>query len=483
MTKTSVLDLSALDQAAAVAAGDLHARELVEESLARAERAQGLLGPFAHLDSERALAAAEAAGSDPAGPGQLGGVPYAVKDLALACAGMPLTCGSRLFGDHLPDYDSAAAARPKAAGMAVIGSTVSAEFGLYPVTEPGRFGVVRNPWSPEHTPGGSSGGAAAAVAAGVLPLAGASDAGGSIRIPAACCGLVGLKPSRGRVSLGPDMGDHFLACEGVVSRTVADTAAMLDVLAGPETGDASWAPPPERPFAEAVSSWNGARLRIGLIMEPPIEVAVDERHRAAATRVGGLLAGLGHEVEEVDPFWRNPELPDLFGGLWGVGAATFAGWGTMVSGLEPGPDTLDPLTLAFAARGGAVPAPAYAGLVVALQGYARAVVAAGSRWDAILSPALAQRPPAVGALDGLTDPEQALARMLAFTPFTPLANVTGQPAISLPAGIADDGMPLAVQLTGRPLGEATLLHLAAELERTGAWDQSLRPPAYAGVAG
>jgi amidase len=482
MAPEPALDLPATEQAAAVRSREVSGRELTEGALLRAGRAQEALGPFAYLDPDRALSAAKAideSAGNGAAPGSLAGVPYAVKDLALACAGMPFTCGSRLFGDFVPELDSAAAARPKAAGMPVLGTTRSCEFGLLPVTEPVRFGPVRNPWNPDHSPGGSSGGAAAAVAAGVLAVASASDAGGSIRIPAACCGLVGLKPSRGRVSLAPFMGEHAFACEGMLSRTVADTAAMLDVLAGPEPGDATWAPPPERRFSEIERG--GGALRIGVVLEPAFEAEVDERHRAAATRIGERLAELGHEVSEAPPFWADPDLLELFGSAWMVGAAGFAGWAGQVSGLEPGPDTLEPITLAFAERAAAMPAPALGGIVNGLHAYARGVVAGSVEFDAVLSPTLAQRPLPIGSFDGDTDADEAIARCIAFTPFTPVANITGQPAISLPAGIADDGMPVGVMLTGRPLGEATLLRLAAELEEAEGWTTS-RPQVHAEVA-
>jgi amidase len=475
MASEAALDLTATEQAAAVRNREVSSRELVEGASLRAERAQETLGPFAHLDPDSAVAAADGVVNG----GALSGVPYATKDLALACAGMPFTCGSRLFGDFTPEVDSAAALRPKAAGMPIIGTTKSCEFGLLPVTEPVRFGPVRNPWSHEHSPGGSSGGAAAAVAAGVLAVASASDAGGSIRIPAACCGLVGLKPGRGRVSLAPFMGEHPFACEGVVSRTVADTAAMLDVLAGPELGDATWAPPPDRPFTEIERS--GRPLRIGVLTKPAFEAEVDDVHVAAANRIGEVLGDLGHEVEEADPFWVNPGLAEMFGTAWMAGAAGFAGWAAQVSGLEPGPDTLEPITRAFAERANQVPAPAFAGLLTGLHAYARGVIATSDRWDAVLSPALAQRPLPIRAFDGIADADEAIARCLAFTPFTPVANITGQPAISLPAGIADDGMPVGVMLTGRPLGEATLLRLAAELEESEGW-QKERPPAHLEVA-
>jgi amidase len=471
----AALDLPATEQAAAIGRGELSSRELTEAVLLRAEGAQETLGPFAHLDREQALHAARAVDRGDSAGGALSGVPYAVKDLALACAGMPFTCGSRLFGDFVPDVDSAAAARPKEAGMPLIGTTRSCEFGLLPITEPVRFGPVRNPWNPDHSPGGSSGGAAAAVASGVLAVASASDAGGSIRIPAACCGLVGLKPSRGRVSLAPFMGDHVFACEGVLSRTVADTAAMLDVLAGTEVGDATWAAPPERPFSEIDRA--GDPLRIGIALDPPFEAAVDDQHRSAAVRVGERLSELGHGVEEAEPFWTDPGLAALFGAAWMAGAAGFAGWAAQVSGMEPGLETLEPITLAFAKRAGEMPAPALGGILTALQAYARGVVAESDRWDAVLSPTIAQRPLPIGSFDGIGDADEAIARCIAFTPFTPVANITGQPAISVPAGIAEDGMPIGAMLTGRPLGESTLLRLASELEEAEGWTE-LRPPAH-----
>jgi amidase len=195
-----------------------------------------------------------------------------------------------------------------------------------------------------------------------------------------------------------------------------------------------------------------------------------------------LLRSLGHEVEEAEPFWANPGLTERFGMAWMSGAAGFAGWAAQVSGLEAGPETLEPITLAFAGRANQVPAPALGGVLTGLQAYARGVIAASDRWDAVLSPTLARRPLPIGAFDGVAEAEEAIARCIEFTPFTPLANITGQPAISLPAGVAEDGMPVGVMLTGRQLGEATLLRLAAELEEAEPWAE-VRPVAYAEVAG
>src|SRR5215218_6687587 len=245
---TALLFRPANELADLVRSGDVSARELVESSLERIDALQPDLNAFVHTDPDGALAAADAVGPGDERP--FAGVPIAVKDTA-AVAGMPYTLGSDAFGDFVPAHDAFVVRRLREAGFVIVGKTNLPEFGILPVTEPRRFGPARNPWDSERTPGGSSGGAAAAVASGMVPLAHASDGGGSIRIPAACCGLVGLKPTRGRISRGPEQGDDFLVQDGLLTRTVAETAELLDVLAGYEPGDATWAPPPAAPFGEA----------------------------------------------------------------------------------------------------------------------------------------------------------------------------------------------------------------------------------------
>jgi amidase len=233
-----------------VRSGELTARDLTETALARIEALNGELNAFVHVDADGALAAADAVGAGDSRP--FAGVPIAIKDTA-AVAGLPFSLGSELFGDFVPEHDAFVVRRLREAGFVIVGKTNLPEYGILPVTEPRRWGPARNPWDTERTPGGSSGGAAAAVASGMVPLAHGSDGGGSIRIPASCCGLVGLKPSRGRVSRGPEQGDDFLVQDGVLTRTVAETAELLDVLAGYETGDATWAPPPAEPFGAATA--------------------------------------------------------------------------------------------------------------------------------------------------------------------------------------------------------------------------------------
>ncbi|HVD57458.1 MAG TPA: amidase, partial [Thermoleophilaceae bacterium] len=257
---TDLLLRPAGELAALVRGGELSARELTEVSLRRIEALQPSLNAFVHLDPDGALAAADAVG--PGDPRPFAGVPIAVKDTA-AVAGMPLTMGSDLFGGYTPSQDAFVVRRLRDAGFVIVGKTNMPEFGILPVSEPRRFGPARNPWESERTPGGSSGGAASAVTGGLVPLAHGSDGGGSIRIPAACCGLVGLKPGRGRISRGPEGGDDFLVSDGVLTRTVAETAELLDVLSGYEAGDPTWAPPPEEPFA-ATAAREPGRLRIGV---------------------------------------------------------------------------------------------------------------------------------------------------------------------------------------------------------------------------
>src|SRR5919112_5874849 len=259
--------------------------ELVGAALERIEALQPTINAFTHVDAEGAMATAEAIGADD--PRPFAGVPIAVKDTA-PVAGMPYTMGLDVFGDFVPGHDAFLVRRLRDAGFVIVGKTNMPEFGILPVSESRRFGPVRNPWDTDRTPGGSSGGAAAAVAAGMLPLAHGADGGGSIRIPASCCGLVGLKPTRGRISRGPDLGDDLLVQDGVLSRTVEETAAMLDVLSGYEVGDTTWAPPPSAPFAEATKREPG-RLRIGFTTTPPIEATLDPVCEQAVRDAAELL--------------------------------------------------------------------------------------------------------------------------------------------------------------------------------------------------
>ncbi|HEV7209749.1 MAG TPA: amidase family protein, partial [Mycobacteriales bacterium] len=299
-------------QARALAAGEVTSHQLITTSLRRIRAADHRLHAFVALRAAQALT--EAAAADQAradgDPRPLLGVPVAVKDNE-DIAGLPTGMGSRSPGAPA-GADGPFTARLRRAGCIIVGKTAMPELALWPFTASQAHGVTRNPWDPARTPGGSSGGSAAAVAAGVVPFATATDGGGSIRIPAACCGLVGLKPARGRVSVGPESGDSFLVCDGVLTRDVADSAAVLDRLAGYEPGDATWAPPPARPFAAAAAGEPG-RLRIGLALNPPLEGAVLDPVCAAATHdAAALLESLGHEIEEFTPPWSDSDLLEQF---------------------------------------------------------------------------------------------------------------------------------------------------------------------------
>ncbi len=446
--------MDALALAEAVRAGEVGARELVERSLAAIEHRDPELNAFVTVCADEALAAAD--GPLPAGP--FTGVPIAIKDLT-ETAGIRTTFSSRAFADYVPLHDTAAVRRLRDAGFVIVGKTNTPEFGVTCVTESELNGNCRNPWDTSRTPGGSSGGAAAAVAAGMVPVAHGSDGGGSIRIPAACCGLVGLKPARGRISAAP-YGDGLagLATDGALTVSVRDTAALLDVLSGYEPGDPSWAAPPARPFADEVGADPG-RLRIALAPTPPVPVAVDEPCLAAARSAAELLTDLGHEVVEATPPWQGDDLLGLFTVPWAVGPKLYP---------VSDPALLTPLNRALARIAETTPSHEYVLAIGRLQALARRVVAWSLDYDAVLTPALAKLPVPVGWVLEPDEPMEQFQRGAEFTPFTPLVNVTGQPAIAVPFDVAD-GLPVAIQLIGRPADEATLLRLASQLELARPW--------------
>ena len=465
---SELLQRSAVELAALVRAGDLTPRELVEASLRRIDELQPRINAFTHVAHDAALAEAETIG--PGDPRPFAGVPIAVKDNR-PVTGMPLTMGSDLFGDFVPDHDAYLVRRLREAGFVIVGKTSMPEMGILPTTEPRRFGPVRNPWDLGRTPGGSSGGASAAVAAAMVPVAHGNDGGGSIRIPAACCGLVGLKPARGRVSVGPDDGQSFLVGDGVLTRSVADTARLLDVLSGPEPGDASWAPPPPAAGYTALVEVDPGRLRIALALNPPLDGApVDPVCEQAARDAAALLESLGHHVEEIVAPWSGLDpLPDFtraFGPL-----ISYTTWlGGQIAGREPTTDDVEPLTWTLWEHARGQDTIKYLGALVRLESVARSIVQKLSGYDAVLTPALARRPVPIGEIHGLgPDPMAYYRKSGYFTPFTAIVNVTGQPAIALPLYHGDDGLPTAVQLIGPPAREEVLLSLAAQLEAALPW--------------
>jgi amidase len=455
--------LSAVEQARLVRTREVSSTELVRLCLERIAHLDPQLNAFVTVCGDDALLRAEAFDASE-GDERFRGVPIAVKDLT-PTAGIRTTFSSRAYADFVPDYDTAAVRRLRDAGFVLIGKTNTPEFGTTAFTESDLNGATRNPWNLELTPGGSSGGAAAAVAAGLVPIAHGTDGGGSIRIPASCCGVFGLKPARGRVSSAPFTSLEGLSTAGPLSRTVEDAAQLLDVLAGYEPGDPWWTPPPSRPFAEEVGKSPG-RLRIAVTSSPPIDTPVAPECVTALHSTAALLTELGHDVSEATPSWGDPDLFHTFIEVWQVGPA-----------LHPVEDLslLTPLNrgLVESARGSS--AADYARAVARLQALARRTVAFWDEIDVLLTPTLALTPVRIGWQESVEGAIEQLLRNTAFTPFTAIANLTGLPAVSLPLHWSEDGLPIGVQAIGPPAGEAVLLRLAAQLEAARPWAER-RPP-------
>jgi amidase len=473
VTDPDLMFRPASELAEMVRSGEISARELVETSLERIEELNPALNAFVQVDAERALATA-----DEIAPGDerpFAGVPIAIKNNR-PVNGLRLTYGCSLMSEYVADYDHNITRRLCDAGFVIVGTTTLPEYGILPTSEARLFGPTRNPWDLSRTPGGSSGGAAAAVAAGIVPVAHGNDGGGSVRIPAACCGLVGLKPTRGRISAAPELGDSSLGIDGVLTRTVADTAAILDVLEGYEPGDATWAPPPSEPFADSAQADPGT-LRIATTTLPPgPEVPVDPICTGAVSEAAELLRSLGHEVEEVDPPWQVDGLRELFGAVFSSQIALSIAYSANVGGREATAEDMEPMSWAIFSMVQKMGAIQTQGAAIALQAFARRLVTFLSPYDALLTPALAERPLPIGTLDtAAPEPMSTFTRSGLFTPFTPIFNASGQPGISLPLYDGPDGLPLGVQIVGRPAGEAQLLALATQLEGAQPWAQRRAP--------
>jgi amidase len=459
---------SALEQAELIRSRQLSPVELVTRYLERIEELDPTLNAFVTVCADEALADARRAEQPTGELAPFHGVPLPIKDLT-ETAGVRTTYSSKAFAHHVPSGDTAVVRRLRQAGFVLVGKTNTPEFGTIAVTESELNGACRNPWDTDLTPGGSSGGAAAAVAAALAPAAQGSDGGGSIRIPASCCGLFGLKPARGRISNAPrGDGSVALGTSGPITRTVADAAAMLDVMAGYEWGDPQWAPPPARPFLTDVDAEPGV-LRIAVTATPPVDVPVDPTCIGAAEDAAALLAELGHEVDEASPPWSADEFIPLFLRVWQLSPAMYP-----VS--DPG--LLEPHNREFVEEATATSSVEYGRTVLRLQLFARSVASFFADHDVVLTPTLALPPVPIGAV--FEDPEGPVQACVRFTPFTAVANLTGQPAVSLPLSRSDDGIPIGVQLIGRPADEATLLRLSAQVERARPW-RGARPPAPFGT--
>lgn len=404
----------------------------------------------------------------PPADGPFHGVPYVIKQLMADCAGHPTTLGSKFFARQpVAAADSVAVARMRKAGLVIVGRTNTSEFGLAPTTEPAFGGPTRNPWRLDHSPGGSSGGSAAVVAARCLPMGHATDGGGSIRIPASLCGLFGLKPSRGRISLAP-IGETLAGAgaQHCVSISVRDSAALLDATAGAAPGDPYAAPPPSGTFLDATKRKPG-RLRIAFMRKPVGGDGLDPVLVRAVERTAKLLEDLGHHVDEAAPTYDAAALGEAF---WRVMSAnTWTNIQLRAAGRTPGPDDLEPVTRLTAERGRAVTADEYIRSVQTFHRTGRALGAFFETYDVLLSTTLARPSLPLGAvrMDGALEQfDEAVAPMVAFTA---VCNATGVPAMSVPLEWTDDGLPIGLHFVARYGAEETLYSLAAQLEQAKSW--------------
>jgi amidase len=464
---TRLHDLTALEQAAAVRAGEVSPTELVQHALARIAALDAGLGAFITVTPERALAEAARAEEALRRGGDLPpllGVPTAIKDLNNT-AGVRTTFGSTVMADFVPPVDDAVVTKLAAAGTISLGKTNTPEFGFPCYTDNDLVGPARCPWDRTRHAGGSSGGAAVAVAAGLVPFAQGSDGGGSIRIPAGINGLVGLKPTRGRISNAPYGSEVTgLGTNGPLARTVRDAAAGLDAMAGPVVGDPAWAPPlpPGETFLRAAGREPG-RLRIGRYLQSPMPgVDLEPEVLAAFEDASRLLEGLGHDVEDAPPNLLDPGVLLSFETVWALSGTTLPVPPERVGDLRP-------LTRELRGRGLALSARDAMEGMFALRLFSRRFLAATAGYDVLLAPVCTMTPRPLDWFDTDGDGAEDFERQKRYAAFTALFNVTGQPAMSVPLYWTADGLPIGTMLVGRPADEATLLALAAQLEAARPW--------------
>jgi amidase len=446
--------------------GEVTAEEVLDTALEKASSDNGRLNAVTGFFEETARAAARS--SLPDSP--LAGVPFLVKDLVYI-KGEPCTYGSRLYAENVVDHDATIVSRQRKAGLLIFGKTNTPEFGLNVATEPTLFGPTRNPWNTDHTPGGSSGGAGAAVAAGWLPAAHATDGGGSIRIPASCCGLVGLKPTRARNPAGPDVGEGWngMSSGHVVSRTVRDSAAFLDATHGPAPGDPYYAPP----FSGSYLNQHGASpppLRIAVDLDALTGQETDPECVAAVRHAAKLCEQLGHQVEEASPEFDRERFAMATSTLVAGNIALSVRNRLDVLDRPLQDNDIEPHTRMFLEVGSNLSAEDYARSTQVIHQTGRAVADFHTSYDLMLTPTLLAPPVKIGWLDTAGyEPELYRERFSKFWGFTNLQNATGQPAISLPLHWSDAGLPVGVQFVGRFGDELTLLQIAKQLEQVAPW--------------
>ncbi len=478
----------ALGLAQLVQRGEVSPGELLDEALARTAAVNPKINAVIHLMEEKARAAI-AAGL-PVGPFR--GVPFLIKDLIMAYGGEPMRSGSRLLRDFIPPRDEELVGRYKNAGLVIFGKTNTPELGMANVTEPELFGPTRNPWNPDRTPGGSSGGSAAAVAAGIVPAAGANDGGGSIRTPASNCGLVGLKPSRGRNPSGPQAPELWwgFVAEHAVTRTVRDSAALLDATCGPYAGQLTRLPAPERPYLEDTQRDPG-RLRIAFSLDRGLGGSLHPENRVAMDRTIAVLAQAGHELEEVRLPIEAEAFIEHYATLVAAEAAATIRLAQGLAGRKATAADLELPTWLLGQMGAALSGGEVAVALYWMQGFSRSWLTWSDRFDVLVTPAVGVPPLTVGAYR-LSAGQRRAIRMLAAmpgrvllgqrhrileafrpmfdaAPYTMFANVTGQPSISLPLHWSAEELPMGMLFTARPGDEATLFRLSAQLEQRMPW--------------
>lgn len=459
---------------------EVSATELLDAAIARVEALNPSINAVVSRLYDQARAAI-AAGL-PAGP--FTGVPYLLKDLGVLYQGAVTSYGSQFFANYAADHDSEITARLRRAGLVIFGKTNTPELGISTSTEPCMFGPTRNPWHLRYSAGGSSGGAAAAVASGMVPMAHATDGGGSIRIPASCCGVFGLKPTRARNPMGPDLGEGWSGASvgHAVTRTVRDSAALLDATSGPDLGDPYWAPPPARSFLAEVGQDPG-RLRIALATRPWNGQPVDPECAQAATAAAGLCAELGHRVEEATPDIDAAALGSAMRIIVGGHVRALLDARAAALGREVTHEDVEKVTWARATDGLRATAADYARSVIVMHRTGRAVARFFTRYDILLTPTMCRPPHRLGALNMMTDDLDGFMAVLASTiAFTSLFNASGNPAMSVPLAWSREGLPIGVQFAA-PFGdEARLLRLGAQLEAARPW-ASRCPPLAVGAEG
>jgi amidase len=463
----------AVGLAALVVKRQVSAKEVLETAMARAEEVNPSINAIIHKQYEQARTVLT--NGLPQGP--LSGAPFLIKDLGFFEPGEPATFGSSLFRDYIADHESAYVTRCKKAGLVFMGRSSTPEFGLNPNTEPRIYGSCHNPWNVAYSAGGSSGGAAAAVAAGILPMAHATDGGGSIRIPAAQCGLFGLKPSRGRISMAPDAGEGWggLSAGHVVSRSVRDSAVMLDCTAGLEPGDPYAAPASELPFAQSIQR-PPRKLTIALMLKDHRGAKLHPECLKAVEGAAKLCQSLGHIVEEADPKLDMVALRPMNARIAAANTARTCNLRWKALGRTPNPDDVETGTWAVYQRGLKVSGLEYIEAIAAAHAIGRKMAAFLTSYDVILSTTLAGPPPKLGYFDQNGDVQTFTERVTEYLSVTPLHNATGTPAMSVPLHWSSDGLPIGVHFAGRYGEEATLLALAAQLEAAQPWFD--RVPAF-----